>query len=69
MDEQIVIFRKGDGHVPDISYFDDPVAAGGQRAIRIPRGVSTTPRAGTEKNSANERPLDLVKMNLDKVEM
>ena len=58
VDEQIVIFRKGDGNVPDISYFDDPVATGGHRAIRIPRGVSTTPRAGTE-NFANERLLDL----------
>jgi hypothetical protein len=48
MDEQIVIFRKGDGNVPDISYFDDPVAIGGRRACQNPRGVSTTPRAGTE---------------------
>jgi hypothetical protein len=48
MDEQIVIFRKGDGNLPDISYFDDLVAVARRRAARTPRAVSTTPRAGTE---------------------
>ena len=68
VDEQLVIFREGDGNVPDISYFDDPVAIGRHRALRIPRGVSTTPRAGTE-SSATESLLDLSEMKVDKVEM
>ena len=61
MDEQIVIFRKGDGNDPDISYFDDPVAIERRRATTIPRGVSTTPHAGTE-SSGTESLLDQLEM-------
>ena len=43
-------FGKGTVMFPDISYFDDPVAIGRCRATRIRRGVSTTPRAGTESS-------------------